>query len=93
MMKYKSLLIVTVILVILSIVVIVSGCDYKHVDISQAQDESSRFVVVEETYTWGVVRDKYTGVMYAVSRGTYNGGNFTVLINPDGTPMIWEEDE
>ena len=47
-MKYKYLFIVAV---SLAIVFILSGCDYKHVDISQAQDENSRFVVVEETYT------------------------------------------
>jgi hypothetical protein len=89
-MKYKSLLLVAVILAIVAILV---GCDYKHIDISQAQDENSRFVIVEETYAWEVVRDKYTGVMYAVSFGGDNYGIFTVLINPDGTPMIWEEDE
>ena len=89
-MKYKFLLLVAV---ILALVAIVSGCEYKHVDVSQVQDDNSRFVIVEETYTWQVVRDKYTGVMYAVSCGGYNGGNFTVLINKDGTPMIWEEGE
>jgi len=86
-MKYKYLFIVAV---ILAIVTILSGCDYKHVDVSEEQGKNSRFVIVEKTYTWGVVRDKYTGVMYVVSRGTYNSGNFTVLINADGTPMIWE---
>lgn len=29
-------------------------------------------------------------VMYAVSGGAYNNGTFTLLVNPDGTPMLWE---
>ncbi len=89
-MKYKYLFIAVV---ILAMVFILSSCDYKHVDVSPAQYENSRFVVIEETYAWSVVRDKHTGVMYVVSCGTYNIGNFTVLINPDGTPMIWDGDE
>ena len=35
---------------------------------------------------------KETKVMYAVSSGGFNSGNFTVLVNPDGTPMIYKEE-
>lgn len=38
-----------------------------------------------------VVYHKDTKVMYAISCSTYNSGNFTLLANPDGTPMLWEE--
>ena len=72
-MKYKFLLLIAV---ILAIVTILSGC----ADVWQTQDENSRFVVVEEADFYEVVRDKYTGVMYAVSRAVYNCGNFTALI-------------
>lgn len=34
-----------------------------------------------------ILYNKDTKVMYAV--GTY--GEFTLLVNPDGTPMLWEE--
>jgi len=34
--------------------------------------------------------DKSTGVMYWVSDNSYNRGNLTLLVNPDGTPRIWE---
>lgn len=55
------------------------------------KDEPSMFVIVEEVSTlWNVVYNRDTKVMYAVSRGGYNTGNFTLLVNPDGTPMIWE---
>lgn len=31
-----------------------------------------------------------TKVMYAVSVGAQNRGTVTVLLNADGTPMVWE---
>ena len=30
--------------------------------------------------------------MYTISRGNINTGNFTLLVNPDGTPMLYEEE-
>lgn len=32
-------------------------------------------------------------IMYAISDGYYNHGTFTVLLNPDGTPMLWESED
>lgn len=53
-------------------------------------DYSSMFVEVEWTSNWSVVYHRDTKVMYAVSDGMYNRGTFTLLVNPDGTPMLWE---
>ena len=53
--------------------------------------KSSRFVTVENTLIYRIVADKETGVMYAVSIGGYNAGNFTLLVDQDGKPLIWEE--
>ena len=56
-------------------------------------ETASMFVCVENTtgtYAWMIVYHKETKVMYAVSQGSYNSGTFTVMLNPDGTPMIWE---
>jgi hypothetical protein len=50
----------------------------------------SRFVIVEETASWTVVVDKYTHVMYAVSNGGYNIGTFTLFVDADGKPLIYE---
>ena len=57
--------------------------------------ETSRFVTVETTIIWKVVVDKDTHVMYAVSLGGYNSGTFTLLVDADGKPLIYEggEDE
>lgn len=50
----------------------------------------SMFVEVEATSKWTIVYHRDTRVMYAVSAGYYNCGTFTLLVNADGTPMIYE---
>lgn len=54
------------------------------------EDTPSMFVQVENGYSWEVYYHKDTKVMYVVSDGYYNSGTFTVMMNPDGTPMLWE---
>ena len=57
----------------------------------QKDGQLSMFVVIETTSGWEVVYHRDTKVMYAVSTGAYNIGTFTLLVNPDGTPMIYTE--
>ena len=58
---------------------------------SEKNQDTSMFVRVERTEDWDVVYHKETKVMYVVSIGYYNQGNFVVLVNADGTPMLYEE--
>ena len=51
----------------------------------------SMFVCVEEAALWKIVYHRETKVMYAVSYYLENCGNFTVLVNADGTPMVWDD--
>ena len=69
------------------------GCGGSNVNQSSDynEDRASMFVSVEHVSEgWRVVYHKDTRVMYVVSCGSYNRGTFTVMLNPDGTPMIWE---
>lgn len=69
------------------------GCSGSPVNHSSTynEDNPSMFVTVEHVGEyWRVVYHKDTKVMYVVSAGGYNRGTFTVMLNPDGTPMIWE---
>lgn len=53
----------------------------------------SMFVAVEKTKDFYVVYDRDTKVMYAVSGSSYssyNRGNFTMLVNADGTPKLYK---
>ena len=76
--------------VILCVLCVLCACE----SCSEVQEENtngmSMFVKVESTHPWDVVYHKDTKVMYAVSRGSYNQGTFTLLVNEDGTPMLWE---
>lgn len=82
---------------IVACIMILSGCSNVTIeDENQYNNKdtiASMFVVVEKAAYWLVVYNKDTKVMYAVSYSPYsshNYGNFTLLVNPDGTPMIWE---
>lgn len=57
------------------------------------EEEVSRnpsFVIVEDGASYYVVYHKDTKVMYTFSTGVNNCGSFCLLVNADGTPMIWD---
>lgn len=70
-----------------------TGCNYARTEKTyDPEDENlkSMFVEVEESLTWKVVYDKETKVMYAVSAGGYNSGDFTLLVDENGNPKLWD---
>ena len=75
---------------ITALVLALAGCGVNVEKEGDDKKNTSMFVVVEKANNWLVVYHKETKVMYAVSYGAYNCGNFTVLVNPDGTPMLWD---
>ena len=50
---------------------------------------TSMFIEVERTDYWLVVYHKDTKVMYVISYGVRNSGNFTVMVDRYGFPLIW----
>ena len=79
-------------LIIVSIVLMFEGCastraEATEVDIS---NDGDTFVCIDSDYGCWIVYHKDTKVMYAISNGQYNLGTVTLLVNADGTPMIWE---
>lgn len=59
-------------------------------EVGETVSKSSSFVLVEDGNGYNVVYHKDTKVMYTYSTSSSNYGNFCLLVNPDGTPMIWE---
>ena len=57
-----------------------------------ASADGSSFLMVEDGVSYDIVYHKETKVMYTVSDDQYNRGSFTVMVNADGTPMIYKED-
>lgn len=85
-MKKYPLMIVLVTVMLLSL----SACATKRTS-EIIKGETSRMVYVEEVDSYCIVYDKYTKVMYAVSKGSYNRGCFTLLVDAKGNPLLYEE--
>ena len=66
------------------------GCTESEVNASN-EDYKSMFTIVETGWDWKVVYHTETKVMYVVSAGSYNGGTFTVMVDADGNPLLWQE--
>lgn len=73
----------------LAVFIMISLCSCVVVEREDKKKDTSMFAVVETAALWKVVYHRETKVMYAVSYGSYNDGTFTLLVNPDGTPMLW----
>ena len=84
----KSKFIATIITIVLvGVVLFFVGCDNTNNSVKASDDV---FVTVSENSNYTVVYDKETKVMYAMSDGSYNRGNFIMLVNADGTPKLYE---
>ena len=79
-------------LIIVSIILMFTGCASIRAEAKEVEEtgDSNTFVLVDADYYCWVVYHKDTKVMYAVSRSPNNIGTYTLLVNADGTPMIWE---
>lgn len=75
------------------LVLTLAGCDLsiaKAEQVGESDRNTSMFVTIETTMSWKIVYHRDTKVMYAVSDYGEGRGVFTVLVNPDGTPMLWD---
>jgi len=81
-MKNKILAMITI-----GLIIICTGC--ATVEMDPDQSETSMFIQVEDTPSFKVVYHRETKVMYAISKGSYHYGDFTLLVNADGSPMIY----
>ena len=85
------------IILILCACLLLTGCGEATESTEESTKESkqkkSEFITIETNWTYKVVYHRDTKVMYAVSDSTKNQGTFTLLVNADGTPMVYEESE
>lgn len=86
----KKLLYVAIAIVI---AVLLCGCSSiaTYTKAESGLSDQSMFVLIENGVNHNVVYHKDTRVMYAVSGGMYNIGNFSVLVNADGSPMLYND--
>lgn len=91
MTKIKLARVALIILLVIAMLLALQGCTLNETasEVDTDNPAPSMFVEVERTPTWRVVYHKDTRVMYAVSYGTYNCGTFTLLVDADGKPLIY----
>lgn len=73
-----------------------AGCGKKMAsveDIKNSKNASeSMFVKVEQGDTYRIVYHRGTKVMYVISNGPGNHGTFTVMLDANGKPLLYQED-
>lgn len=85
---------IAMIVITLLVMLALCGCSTGKVDsqkIAEAKIDNKMFLTVSEEISGRILADKTTKVMYWCSASSYNYGVLTLLVNPDGTPRIWEE--
>ena len=69
-----------------------TGCGAKMKSVSDLDvGNESMFVLIEKTTAYKIVYHRDTKVMYAISNGMYNRGIFTVMLDPNGKPLLYQE--
>lgn len=89
-MKKKLAILLSSLVLIFSMV----GCAYSEMDTTYDKEAEvlppSMFVEVERGDNYRIIYQKETKVMYAVSEDSYGEGVFTLLIDENGDPMLYE---
>ena len=74
--------------------ILLYGCNFDDVS-SYTFDQNLQeeyFEVISEGSGYAIVYDTDTRVMYVMATIGGNYGDFTMLVNPDGSPKLYEED-
>ncbi|MFR7886030.1 MAG: DUF6440 family protein [Pseudoruminococcus massiliensis] len=74
----------------LGLLITLVGCDDDILQEESCYYENSMFITVERARNWNIVYNNKTKVMYVVSNSAYNCGDFTLLVDADGKPMLYK---
>ena len=74
-------------LIMILFVIIITGCSSK----SEGHTEK-RFETIAAEHHFRVLYDKESKVQYAISNYSYNSGNMTLLVDKDGSPLLYKEE-
>lgn len=87
--------IICALIALVVLVAVLASCSEGTVVEVEGKDaqNTSMFIEVERTDYWIVVYHKDTKVMYVISYGVRNSGNFTVMVDRYGFPLVWEGDK
>jgi hypothetical protein len=79
---------------ILTFCLFLTGCGAKMESVEDKDVRNkSMFVIVEKGTSYEIVYHRDTKVMYAISCGSHNFGDFTVMVDKYGKPLLYQEDQ
>ena len=84
----KKKILAVLITVALSISMI--GCTESETTASK-EYSNSMFIPIEKNFNWHIVYHSQTKVMYIVTAEGFGGRNFTLMVDADGNPLLWQE--
>lgn len=81
------------VIAILTFCLFLTGCGAKIKSVKDLDvSNESMFVIVENGTDYTIVYHRDTKVMYAISNCAYNRGNFTVMVDKYGKPLLYQKD-
>lgn len=80
---------ITLLAIVAIITIFISGCDGVGITASAKTDSPVTFVKVGEVPCGEILCCEQTNVMYVMSTSSNNYGCYTLLVNADGSPMIY----
>ena len=81
------------VLAILTICLFLTGCGAKMDSVADSNvSNESMFIVIEKGTNYKIVYHRDTKVMYVISLGPHNSGDFTVMVDKYGKPLLYQED-
>lgn len=89
-MKKKILALILSAVVSSSALVGCSNAEVEKTCDQETEDLESMFVEVGKADISRIVYDRETKVMYAISDSRYNRGSFTLLVDENGNPKLWD---
>lgn len=81
-----------IMLLIITLCFILTGCGERTVE-KESSNSSKYFVKISSEFNGDVIYDSRTKVQYWRSCGCYNCGSLTMLVDADGKPLLYEEDD
>lgn len=74
--------------------ILLYGCNFDDTSsyIFDQNPQEEYFEVISEGSGYAIVYDTDSRVMYVMATIGGNYGDFTMLVNPDGSPKLYEED-
>ena len=72
---------------------LLTGCKAMNSEMSDYKGNTEFFKTISDEYYGNIVYDTRTGVEYWYSTCPSNGGTLTPLVDADGKPLIYKEEE